>query len=68
MEAAPTKEAAKECRPEKRLAAAGAFPIRQPCSKKEVNDESESEEKPGNEKQDFHFHHREKEERKYDKS
>ena len=68
MEAAPTKEAAQECRPEKGSAAAGAFPIRQPRSKKEINDESESEDKPGNEKQDFHFHHREKEERKYDKS
>ena len=67
MEAASTEEAAKKCRPEKRLAAAGAFPIGQPGGKEEVNDKSESEDKSGNEKQDPYFHHRENEERKHDK-
>jgi hypothetical protein len=66
MEAAPTKEAPKKGCPEKRLATARAFPVRQPCSKEEVSDKGESENKSRNEKQDPHFYHRNDEEGKHD--
>lgn len=65
METATTEEAAKKRSPEKRLAAAGALPVRQPGSKEEVSDKCESEDKSGNEKQDTYLHHRKEEERKH---
>jgi hypothetical protein len=64
METAPTKEAGKKRRPEKRLTAAGASPVGQPSGKEEVSDKSESEDKSGNEKQDLYLRHRKHEERK----
>ncbi len=65
METAPAEqEAAIKGRPEKRLSASRAFPVRQPGGDEEVGDKGQGKEKSGNKKSESNFEHRGEEETK----
>ena len=67
MKAAPPKQAAKKCCPEKCLSASGTFPVCQPCGHEEVRNKSQRKQKPRNKIRESYLQHCSKEETKHHK-